>query len=80
MCRCRGSLPREWGPYAPVIFVDAQSVVIRLWYEHRQPDFAARFRNLLVATLTRRWDDEVFLATHGDLFSGTTRLVDAPVR
>jgi hypothetical protein len=72
MCRCRGSLPREWGPYAPVIFVDAQSVVIRLWYDHRQPDFAARFRNLLVATLPRRWDDEVFrvVATHGTCSAG----------
>jgi len=74
-----GSLPREWGPYAPVIFVDAQSVVIRRWYDHRQPDFAARFRNLLVATLPGRPSDEVFrvLATHGDLFSGAMRLADA---
>jgi len=23
-----GSLPRDWGPYAPVIFVDTQTIVI----------------------------------------------------
>jgi hypothetical protein len=28
-----GGLPREWGPFAPVIFVDAQSVVIRRWHD-----------------------------------------------
>ena len=55
-----GSLPREWGPYAPVIFADPQSVVIRRWHDHRSPDFAARYRNLLVATLPGRGDDEVF--------------------
>jgi hypothetical protein len=67
-----GSLPREWGPYAPVIFVDAQSVVIRRWYDPRQPDFAARFRNLLVATLPGRPGSEVFrvVATHGTCSAG----------
>ncbi len=74
-----GSLPREWGPYAPVIFADAQSVVIRRWHDHRSPDFAARHRNLLVATLPGSGDDEMFrvVATHGDLFSGAMRLADA---
>lgn len=74
-----GSLPREWGPYAPVIFVDPQSVVIRRWYDSRQPDFAARFRNLLVASLPGRRDDGVFgvVAVHGDLYSGDARLADA---
>jgi hypothetical protein len=74
-----GSLPREWGPYAPVIFVDAPSVIIRRWHDHRQPDFAARYRNLLVATLPGHPESEVFrvVATHGDLFGGTTRLADA---
>ncbi len=74
-----GSLPREWGPFAPVIFVDAQSVVIRRWHDPRSPDFAARFRNLLVATLPGRGDDEVFrvVATHGDLYGGDMRLADA---
>ena len=49
-----GSLPRERGPFAPVIFADPQSVVIRRWYDHRCPDFAARNRNLLIATLPGR--------------------------
>jgi len=45
----------------------------------RAPDFAARFRNLLVATLPGRRDDEVFrvVATHGDLYGGDMRLADA---
>jgi endonuclease/exonuclease/phosphatase family metal-dependent hydrolase len=72
-----GSLPRDWGPYAPVIFADAQSIVIRRWHDPRQPDFAARFRNLLIASLPGR--DEHFrgLATHGDLHDGDARLADA---
>lgn len=74
-----GSLPREWGPFAPVIFADAQSVVIRRWYDHRCPDFAARYRNLLVATLPGRGGEEVFqvVAVHGDLSGGEARLADA---
>jgi hypothetical protein len=74
-----GSLPREWGPYAPAVFVDAQSVVIRRWHDHRQPDFAARHRNLLVAALPGRRNGEVFriVAVHGDLYGGDARLADA---
>lgn len=74
-----GSLPREWGPHAPVIFVDAQSVVIRRWHDHRNPDFAARHRNLLIATLPGRGFEDLFrvVAVHGDLYTGETRLADA---
>jgi endonuclease/exonuclease/phosphatase family metal-dependent hydrolase len=72
-----GSLPRDWGPYAPVIFVDAQSIVIRRWHDPRQPDFAARFRNLLIASLPGRDDHFRVLATHGDLHDGDARLADA---
>jgi endonuclease/exonuclease/phosphatase family metal-dependent hydrolase len=74
-----GSLPREWGPHAPVIFADTQSVVIRRWHDHRQPDFAARNRNLLAASLPGRPGDEIFqvVAVHGDLYSGDMRLADA---
>jgi endonuclease/exonuclease/phosphatase family metal-dependent hydrolase len=72
-----GSLPREWGPHAPVIFVDAQSVVIRRWHDPRQPDFAARFRNLLIASLPGRSECFRIVATHGDLHDGDARLADA---
>lgn len=72
-----GSLPREWGPYAPVIFVDAQTVVIRRWHDPRSPDFAARFRNLLVASLPGRDERFCVVATHGDLHDGNARLADA---
>jgi hypothetical protein len=72
-----GSLPREWGPYAPVVFVDAQAVVVRRWFDHRSPDFAARHRNLLVATLPGRGDTFRVVAAHGDLSGGSMRLDDA---
>jgi hypothetical protein len=74
-----GSLPREWGPHAPVIFVDAQSIVVRRWHDHRNPDFAARHRNLLVATLPGRGFEALFrvVAVHGDLYTADTRLADA---
>jgi len=74
-----GSLPREWGPHAPVIFADAQSVVIRRWHDHRSPDFATRHRNLLIATVPGREPAEILqvVAVHGDLYSAGTRLANA---
>lgn len=71
-----GSLPRDWGPFAPVTFVDPTTLVIRRWFCHRAPDFAERNRNLLVASLTGR--DEVFhiVGFHGDVTDGQARLGD----
>ena len=73
------SLPREWGLFAPVMFVDLQKVVVRRFYSHRLPDFAARNRNLLVFTLPGRPDSDVFhlVATHGDPGDDEARLADA---
>lgn len=71
-----GSLPREWGPFAPVIFFDANAVVVEQWHDHRNPYFAARNRNLLVAR--RAGTNKLFhiVAFHGDINSGTMRLED----
>src|SRR5262245_62968159 len=42
------SLPREWGPFAPAIFYDAQVLEVDRYYHHRAPDAAPmRTRNLL---------------------------------
>ncbi|MGP4029700.1 endonuclease/exonuclease/phosphatase family protein [Actinomadura sp. 3N407] len=71
------SLPREWGMFAPVIYVDPQKVVVRRFYSHRLPDFASRNRNLLLFTLPGRTDPIRIVATHGDIYSGDTRLADA---
>jgi hypothetical protein len=71
------SLPREGGPFAPMIFVDATKVTVRRFYYHRLPGFASRNRNLLVFTLPGRDDPIRLVAWHGDIFSGDTRLVDA---
>jgi hypothetical protein len=71
-------LPRE-GPYAPVIFVDPQAVVIRRFYYHRLPDHAARHSNLLVASLPGRPAEEIFRVRtgHGAISGGDDRLADA---
>ncbi|NKZ03292.1 endonuclease/exonuclease/phosphatase family protein [Actinomadura latina] len=70
------SLPREWGMFAPVIYVNPQKVVVRRFYSHRLPDFASRNRNLLLFTLPGRTDPIRIAATHGDIYSGDTRLAD----
>ncbi|WP_433464043.1 hypothetical protein [Spirillospora sp. CA-128828] len=70
------SLPREWGPFAPMIFVDPTKVVVRRFYYHRLPGFAARNRNLLVFTLPGRDDPIRLVPWHGDIYSGDTRLAD----
>jgi hypothetical protein len=60
-------LPRGWGPYAPVMFVATQALVIRRSYDPLLPGRATRDRNLLVASMAGR--SEVFRVrpTHGDL-------------
>jgi hypothetical protein len=70
------SLPREWGMFAPVIYVNPHKVVVRRFYSHRLPDFAARNRNLLLFTLPGRTDPIRIAVTHGDIYSGDTRLAD----
>jgi endonuclease/exonuclease/phosphatase family metal-dependent hydrolase len=70
-------LPREWGPFAPVIFADTQAIVIRRFYDPLLPDRAGRNRNLLVASLAGRTEVFRVRASHGDVFSGTMRLEDA---
>ncbi|MER7544728.1 hypothetical protein ABTW95_17145 [Spirillospora sp. NPDC127506] len=70
------SLPREWGMFAPVIYVNPTKVVVRRFYSHRLPDFAARNRNLMLFTLPGRTDPIRIAATHGDIYSGDTRLAD----
>ncbi len=70
-------LPRGWEPYAPVIFVNAQAIVIRRFYDPLLADHAAHNRNLLVASAAGRSKVSRVRATHGDLFSGDARLADA---
>jgi hypothetical protein len=71
-------LPDE-GLYAPVIFVDPQTVVIRRWFYHRLPDHAPRNSNLLVASLPGRPAQEIFRIRtgHGALDGGDSRLAAA---
>ena len=73
-----GSLPRE-GAFAPVIFIDPQTIEVRRWYDHRAPDFAPRNRNVLIASAPGRADADIFrIATgHGDIYDGDARLADA---
>ncbi len=49
---------------------------MRRFYSHRLPDFASRNRNLMLFTLPGRTDPIRIAATHGDIYSGDTRLAD----
>lgn len=70
------SLPRD-GMFAPVIFTNATTIVVRRFYDHRLPDFAGRNRNLLEFTLPDRDQVMRVLGWHGDIHSGDARLADA---
>lgn len=72
-----GTLPREWGPIGPAMFIDAQKIRVRRWHSGREPDFYARNRNLLVATLAGRTDVFHVVSGHGDIFDTDMRLADA---
>jgi hypothetical protein len=71
------SLPRQWGPFAPAIFVNTQKLRIHRFYDHRLPDFAARRRNVLEARIPGRNDLFRVATGHGDLSGGDQRLADA---
>ncbi|MFC0435044.1 hypothetical protein [Kutzneria buriramensis] len=70
-------LPREGGAFAPCIFFDAQTLIVKRFFDHRAPDFAARNRNLLKV---RPVDGEEILHVvtgHGDLNEDVYRTADA---
>lgn len=73
------SLPREGGPFAPVIFVNPATIEVRRWYSHRAPDFADRNRNLLIAGIPGRGDEDIMriVARHGDMHDPDLRLADS---
>lgn len=71
------SLPRDWGPFAPAIFVNTEKIQIHRFFDHRLPDFAARRRNVLEARIPGREDIFRVVTGHGDLFGGEQRLADA---
>lgn len=71
------ALPRQWGPFAPVIFYDAQVLIVVRWYDHRAPDFAARNRNLLMVKPVGGEETLHVSTTHGDLHDPLLRWGDA---
>jgi hypothetical protein len=71
------SLPREWGPFAPVIFFDAQTLIVKHFYDHRAPDFAARNRNVLEVRPVGSGERLFAATTHGDLYDAGLRDQDA---
>lgn len=70
-------LPRKWGPFAPVIFYDAQTLIVRRFFDHRAPDFSARNRNTVIVRPAQGGEDLHLVAVHGDLHSQCYRLADA---
>ncbi|MET9260494.1 hypothetical protein [Amycolatopsis sp. NPDC004079] len=70
-------LPRQTGPFAPVIFFDAQTLIVKRFFDHRAPDFAARNRNLLMVR-PAGGKEILYLATgHGDIGDAIYRQADA---
>lgn len=73
-----GSLPREWGPVGPAVFVDAQKVRVHQWFSGSEPDFRSRSRNCLLWHPPGRPDDLNAVVTgHGDIAVPSYRLFDA---
>lgn len=71
------SLPREWGPFAPVIFYDAQSLLVDRFFDHRAPGFGARNRNLLRIKPVSGGDMLHVATLHGDMYDEIYRSADA---
>jgi endonuclease/exonuclease/phosphatase family metal-dependent hydrolase len=74
-----GSLPRDWGPFAPAILYDPNQVQVWRWYDHKRQHFSSRVRNMLLASLPNRGIEDAFrvIVWHGDIHDGDTRLADA---
>jgi endonuclease/exonuclease/phosphatase family metal-dependent hydrolase len=70
-----GSLPRQGGEFAPAILYDPRLIQVHRWYCHRLPDFSARNRNLLIASIAGHPFRVVVI--HGDINDGDMRLADA---
>lgn len=70
-------LPRQWGPFAPVIFYNPQTVAIRHYFSPHAPDFAARTRNLLIAKPATGGEPFRLVPVHGAPWSWVYRGTDA---
>lgn len=70
-------LPREAGPFAPVIFYDPQTVRVGRYYSPHAPDFAARTRNLLIARPAKGGEQFHLVPIHGDPSVPAYRTMDA---
>jgi hypothetical protein len=72
-----GSLPGEGGPFAPALLLNPDTIVPLRWLDHRAGDFAARNRNLLVATPYDSAQQVRLVVWHGNIHSGDERLAEA---
>lgn len=70
-------LPREWGPFAPGILYDPQTVRVQRYFSPHAPDFAARTRNLLVFRHARGSESFFLVPIHGDPYVPGHRAMDA---
>lgn len=70
-------LPREWGPFAPVIYYDPQTIEVRRFYSRHAPDFSARNRNVLIAKPRGGGLEFQLAAIHGDFLDQDMRRHDA---
>jgi endonuclease/exonuclease/phosphatase family metal-dependent hydrolase len=70
-------LPREWGPFAPVIFYNPQMVAVQRYFSPHAPDFAARTRNLLIVEPAAGGEQVRLIPVHGAPWSWVHRSTDA---
>lgn len=70
-------LPREWGPFAPTILYNPQTVRVKRYFSPHAPDFAARTRNLLVFRAATGTEEIFLVPIHGDPYVPGHREMDA---
>lgn len=70
-------LPRQWGPFAPVIFYNPQTIAVERYFSPHAPDFASRTRNLLIAAPAQGGETFRLVPVHGAPWSWMYRVTDA---
>lgn len=71
------TLPRDWGDYAPVMFVNPQKLSVHRFYGTWAPGWSARVRNLLMVRPIGSTQLLHVTTTHGDMGTPEYRLADA---
>ncbi|MFC9976605.1 endonuclease/exonuclease/phosphatase family protein [Spirillospora sp. NPDC127200] len=69
-----GSLSDNGGPFAPLLLVDPNQIIVHQWYDDLLPDAAERTRNLLIASPAAGGPKFRLVVVHLDIHTGEERL------